>query len=1125
MSKSNVKKKQGLTKKKLLIIESSSSSEERKKKNITKNIKKKNVSQKKKPPLIIESSTTEKVIEEKEKEKQKEKIDTFLPEKMKDTNKIDLKISQEVKQMSQLPSVPLPSGPQLPTGRLNEKFIELMEKLADIMLKQGEPFRARAYQKAQETIMAYPNDILSPNDLKGKPGIGETIMEKLNEYVQTGTLKVIEREKNNPVNILADVYGIGPKKAKDLVDKGITSISQLRENQDLLNDVQKVGLKYYEDILKRIPRSEIEDYKAIFEKAFPSGTDGKMEIVGSYRRGAQSSGDIDVIITSKSPVIFTTFVDNLIKEKVILHVLSRGPTKCLVITKIPSSDAARRVDFLYTTPEEFPFAILYFTGSKIFNTVMRHVALEKGYTMNEHGIYKMEAKKKGEKVDRTFNSEEDIFGFLGLEYKSPIERTDGRAIVMRTTVPEAKPFISQAKPKLIIEESDSDSESEIVLKPAAKKEPVKASVSKLSSKKIMVLGNETEDETYKNIANDFKKSGISVLESLNEKDLSQLLREANRAYYNEEPFFTDNQYDIVKDFIESKYPSNPVLHEIGAPVERNKVTLPYPMGSMDKIKPDTNALANWVAKYKGPYVLSCKLDGVSGLYTTEGNVPKLYTRGDGKVGQDVSHLIPYLRLPKTKGIVIRGEFIIPKALFDAKYKDKFANPRNMVAGIVNHKTINEAIKDLHFVAYEVMKPIKKPSEQMALLLTLDVETVLYKVEPTISNELLSKTLLDWRYNYAYEIDGVIVANDAIYERKPGNPEHAFAFKMVLSDQVAEAKVVDVIWAASKDGYLKPRVQIEPINLGGVQITYATGFNGAFINDNKIGIGATIELIRSGDVIPYIRKVVVPAEEPKMPSVPFKWNDTHVDIMLEDLGSDETVREKNITGFFRGIGVEGLSTGNIKRIMEAGYDSVPKILNMTIADFLQVDGFKEKTATKLHDGIKDKVEAATLTTIMSASNMFGRGFSEKKIDLIMESYPEVLLSKETNSQKVAKIAGIKGMAVKTSEAFVERIQDFINFIKEAGLVKKLGEGIVEKKSLDQSHPLFGKSIVMTGFRDTSLQEALKNIGAKIGSSVSSKTFVVLVKDKEEDTGKANEARKLGVPLMTPQEFTSKYGIYN
>lgn len=83
----------------------------------------------------------------------------------------------------------------LPTGRLNENFIELMEKLADIMLKQGEPFRARAYQKAQETIMAYPDDILSPSNLKGKPNIGPTIMEKLNEYVETGTLKILEREE------------------------------------------------------------------------------------------------------------------------------------------------------------------------------------------------------------------------------------------------------------------------------------------------------------------------------------------------------------------------------------------------------------------------------------------------------------------------------------------------------------------------------------------------------------------------------------------------------------------------------------------------------------------------------------------------------------------------------------------------------------------------------------------------------------------------------------------------------------------------------------------------------------------------------------------------------------------
>jgi NAD-dependent DNA ligase len=138
---------------------------------------------------------------------------------------------------------------------------------------------------------------------------------------------------------------------------------------------------------------------------------------------------------------------------------------------------------------------------------------------------------------------------------------------------------------------------------------------------------------------------------------------------------------------------------------------------------------------------------------------------------------------------------------------------------------------------------------------------------------------------------------------------------------------------------------------------------------------------------------------------------------------------------------------------------------------------------------------------------------------MESYPNVLLFKESDSQKIAKISAIKGMAEKTAEVFVARIPGFIQFIKDSGLVKKLAP--VEKKLIDESHPLFGKSIVMTGFRDAEIQDALKNIGAKLGSSVSSKTFIVLVKDKDEDTGKAGEARKLGVPLMTPEEFRKKY----
>ena len=618
----------------------------------------------------------------------------------------------------------------------------------------------------------------------------------------------------------------------------------------------------------------------------------------------------------------------------------------------------------------------------------------------------------------------------------------------------------------------------------------------------------------------FKHEGINILDVLNEKQLSDIILFANEKYHNQQPIITDNQYDIIKEYIDTKYPANNIIHEIGAKVEKNKVKLPFIMASMDKIKPDTNALNLWTSKYKGPYVLSCKLDGVSGLYTTINDKPKLYTRGDGKIGQDISHLIPHLHLPKTKGIAIRGEFIIPKDIFNTKYKADNANPRNMVAGIINHKTITSTINDVHFVAYEVIVPEISPSKQMEFLGTIDVERVLYKTTDTLTNEMLSELLVDWREISLYQIDGVIVTDDRIYPRSEGNPEHSFAFKMVLSDQIAEARVVDVLWSPSKDGYLKPRVRIDPVNLGGVKIEYATGNNATFIQNNNIGIGTIVELIRSGDVIPKIVKVNVPAQEPKMPSVPYKWNETHVDIMLENFQEDETVLEKNITGFFRGIGVEGLSSGNIRRLINAGYDSVQKIINMTVDDLLTIEGFKEKMANKLYTGIQQKLKEATIVQLMSASNIFGRGFSEKKLELIMNELPDILISSDSVKDKIKEVENLKGMASKTAEAFVLKIEAFVNFLKECDLEEKL-YNTTEKTYIIKSHQLSGKTVVLTGTRDKTILDFLKEIGVYQGSSVSSKTDLVVAKNPEDETGKVYDAKKYGVPIMSVDSFISNY----
>ena len=158
---------------------------------------------------------------------------------------------------------------------------------------------------------------------------------------------------------------------------------------------------------------------------------------GSWRRKAKTSGDIDIIMSGSADV-YKSFIDLLIKDNIMIEVLSRGKIKTLGISKLTPTSIARRIDFMFTTKEEFPFAVLYFTGSKIFNTIMRSRALDLGYTMNEHGIYNMVKNKKGDKIQQTFTDEKSIFDFLGIEWRDPKDRIDGNSFQLTDVAAKGK---------------------------------------------------------------------------------------------------------------------------------------------------------------------------------------------------------------------------------------------------------------------------------------------------------------------------------------------------------------------------------------------------------------------------------------------------------------------------------------------------------------------------------------------------------------------------------------------------------------------------------------------------------------------------------------------------------------
>jgi len=618
-----------------------------------------------------------------------------------------------------------------------------------------------------------------------------------------------------------------------------------------------------------------------------------------------------------------------------------------------------------------------------------------------------------------------------------------------------------------------------------------------------------------------------------------IMKKFNEAYHStDKPLITDKIYDILFDNLKRRDPNNKFFKEIGAPIkiEKEMVKIPFPMGSLSKIKPDDGFLEKWLKKFKGPYVISDKLDGISAqIYNDPKNGIKMYTRGEmtdeGNIGQDISYILQYINVDTSHipiGTSIRGELIVQKDEFE-EAKTSYKNIRNAVGGLITSKKSfdKDFARLVRFVGYAVIHPEYPQEEQMKLLKKWKIHLVTYKIEKKLTEEMLKEYLITRRKNSEFNIDGIVIMDSSKeYKVIPGYPEYGFAFKMVLDDQYTIATIKNVIWEPTMDSYLKPVVEINPVELVGTTVSRATAHNAKMVFDNKINKGAQIKIIRSGDVIPYIMEVIKPAKTPSVPDVPYKWNDTEVDYIIDydkDVPQEilDQVKMKLILHFFRKIGVKFLSEGMITKLYNEGYQDVADIIGAPEEDLYDIEGLGERSVKKIYSEIYKGLDNVDLPLFMAASHM-DRGLGERKIKEIIAKYPNIMKENWSKKEFIEKIKEVDGFSNKLAERFVDNFKTFKDFFKSINDVYDLSH-ILKVKEVKQEGTLFaGKSICFTGIRDKKLEDFITNNGGKISSSVSSKTNILVhADDADKSSSKFKNAIKYETETLSISAFKKKY----
>lgn len=608
------------------------------------------------------------------------------------------------------------------------------------------------------------------------------------------------------------------------------------------------------------------------------------------------------------------------------------------------------------------------------------------------------------------------------------------------------------------------------------------------------------------------------------EQLRKKIIEANKAYRNGKPIISDAKYDQLIEELELLSPDDDLLSTVGVSItdESRKSKLPIEMASMNKIK-TIDDINDWV-RLKGIsrdelVIMTPKFDGLSLCVDEVNNFA--WSRGDGKFGQKSdehykliqNHLYEDTPFSQIEFSYSYGEVIMPKKVFIDKYSADFANPRNLVAGLINNKEATNPLSDCQYIKYGgVPKSPFSPKTKQEILDTLN-RSQRIKVNYHICkiSELTEDLLIDLFHKWSvdFEIDGIIIEiNDLSKqeslgrERSSNNPVWARAFKHASFEQCAETEVIGISWNISKQGLLKPIIHINPVKLDGVTVSNVTGNNARFVKDMGLGVGAIVVVKRSGMVIPIICDVIKSVDfiQPTIDGVEIDWNENGIELVT--LTETDDQRLKKIVSFFKILEADNVGEGVITQLWEAGFKTIKDILNLKPSDLEKIDRFGKRKASIIYNSIQKSVDGVQLSKLQHATGLFP-SLGSKKL-LLLEHFK----TKPTIDQ----VMKIHGFAETSAKSYVDSYDAFFDFIKD------LPVNIKEKAEVDPvGSDLEGQQFVFTGVRRADLESVIESRGGKVGSGVSKNTTYLVIKELGSGSSKELKAIELGTKIITVEQL--------